>query len=81
MSLTAAAIAALHLPKTIVITGAMIPRSLPNSDADLNLGAAFFAASSLPFGVYICMHGIALPHDQYAKNPALGRFEPVPPPA
>lgn len=77
MSLTAKAIASLRLPKTIVLTGAMVPRSLPGSDADLNLGAAFFAASALPQGVYICMHGLALPHDQYSKNAELGRFEPI----
>lgn len=43
--------------KTIVLTGAMRPFALGNSDASFNLGAASTAVQTLPSGVYICMNG------------------------
>ncbi len=43
--------------KTIVLTGAMQPASLRNSDAAFNVGFALAAVQTLPPGVYIAMNG------------------------
>ena len=60
--------------KTVVLTGAMIPYSIQGSDAAFNVGIAFSAAQTLPAGVYIAMHGRVLPHAQFVKDRAQGRF-------
>lgn len=61
--------------KTIVLTGAMIPFSLKESDALFNLGSAFAHAGSLPPGVYVSMNGQAFNADNVIKNKQLGIFE------
>ena len=43
--------------KTIVLTGAMQPATLRNSDAEFNIGFALAATQTLPAGVYIAMNG------------------------
>lgn len=43
--------------KTIVLTGALKPACMINSDAEFNLGAALLACNTLPPGIYIAMHG------------------------
>lgn len=43
--------------KTIVLTGAMQPATLRNSDAEFNIGFALAATQTLPHGVYIAMNG------------------------
>ncbi|WP_461458719.1 asparaginase domain-containing protein [Parasphingorhabdus sp.] len=43
--------------KTIVLTGAMQPATLRNSDAEFNVGFALAATQTLPHGVYIAMNG------------------------
>jgi L-asparaginase len=43
--------------KTIVLTGAMQPATLRNSDAQFNVGFALAAVQILPPGVYIAMNG------------------------
>lgn len=60
--------------KTVVLTGAMVPYSISGSDAAFNVGIAYAAVQILPPGVYIAMHGKVLPHAQYVKNRAQGRF-------
>lgn len=75
MSETAALIESLGCGKTVVITGAMVPRDFPGSDADFNLGFAYAAAQMLPPGVYIAMHGKAVCHTRYKKDRSQGRFE------
>jgi L-asparaginase len=60
--------------KTVVLTGAMIPYSEPNSDALFNLGAAFIAVQHLPHGVYIAMNGKVF-SIECQKNKDLGVFE------
>ena len=74
MGASAARIEALAPGKTVVLTGAMIPASHQGSDADFNIGVAYAAAQILPPGVYIAMHGRVLPHAQYRKDTAQGRF-------
>jgi L-asparaginase len=61
--------------KRIVLTGAMIPYSVANSDALFNLGYAIGCARSLNAGVYIAMNGEQFEWDKVQKNKTMGRFE------
>ena len=75
MQETAAVLAASRLGKTIVVTGAMIPYSIENSDALFNLGFATATAQILPAGVYVAMNGQVFAWDKVTKNRAAGVFE------
>lgn len=72
---TAAVLAEAALPKTIVLTGAMIPFSVDDSDASFNLGAAIAFARTLEPGVWIAMNGVARPWSDVRKNRSAGIFE------
>lgn len=72
---TAKALAAAGLPKTIVLTGAMIPFAFGSSDGLFNLGSALSFAQVLGPGVYVAMNGNCFPWDDVRKNRALGVFE------
>jgi L-asparaginase len=61
--------------KTIVLTGAMIPYEIANSDALFNLGFACGVAQSLPAGVYVAMNGQVFSWDNVTKNRIAGVFE------
>ena len=61
--------------KTVVLTGAMIPYSLENSDAEFNLGFAIAAVQLLHPGVYIAMGGRVFDYDNVRKNREKGVFE------
>lgn len=61
--------------KTIVLTGAMIPYAIENSDALFNLGFACACAQTLPAGVYIAMNGRIFAWDDVKKNRAAGVFQ------
>ena len=61
--------------KTIVITGAMVPYSLKNSDAFFNLGSAFMSLQSLSTGVRIVMNGRCFKPNEVIKNKNLGIFQ------
>ena len=63
------------LSKTIVLTGAMIPASLPQSDAAFNLGFALAQAQIAPTGVWVAMNAQLLPAQNCRKNRQLGLFE------
>jgi L-asparaginase len=63
--------------KTIVFTGAMVPLTITQSDAEFNLGFALGCVQSLKPGVYIAMNGQVHPWDQVKKNRALGIFETI----
>lgn len=60
--------------KTIVLTGALQPASLRNSDAAFNVGFAFAAVQTLPPGVYIAMNGQIFDPRVSHKDRAAGRF-------
>jgi L-asparaginase len=64
------------LDKTIVLTGAMIPYAIANSDAQFNLGLACGVAQILPAGVYVAMNGQVFTWNNVTKNRAAGVFEP-----
>jgi L-asparaginase len=72
---TGEALVAARLEKTIVLTGAMRPFALGESDALFNLGVALAMVQTLPKGVYLAMNGRALPVGQMHKNPEKGVFE------
>ena len=61
--------------KTIVVTGAMIPYEIANSDALFNFGFACGVAQTLPPGVYVAMNGTIFTWDKVTKNRAAGVFE------
>jgi L-asparaginase len=72
---TAALLGGAALDKTIVMTGAMIPYAVSNSDAVFNLGCGFTAVQLLGPGVYIAMNGRIFPWDGVRKNYSRGIFE------
>jgi L-asparaginase len=74
---TAAVLGKAALEKTIVMTGAMVPYAVSNSDAVFNLGCGFCAVQLLGRGVYIAMNGRIFPWDGVRKNYSLGIFEAV----
>ncbi len=73
---TAGVLAAASLPKTIVLTGAMIPYAFgTSSDGFFNLGNALAFVQSLTHGVYIAMNGRCFAWDKVVKNRSTGFFE------
>jgi L-asparaginase len=72
---TATVLGQAQFTKTVVITGAMVPVDLIDSDADFNIGFALGCASQLPTGVYIAMNGRVHSWDTVMKNKTLGVFE------
>ncbi len=62
-------------PKTIILTGAMIPlKEFAMSDAGFNLGYALAQVQNLPPGVFICMHGETFKPGAVTKNVEQARF-------
>jgi len=72
---TARALLEAGLPKTIVLTGAMIPYAFGSSDGLFNLGGALSLAQVLPRGVYVAMNGRVFPAGSVRKNRETGVFE------
>jgi L-asparaginase len=72
---TAEVVGRAALAKTIVFTGAMIPYSVPGSDALFNLGVAMALAGTLAAGTYVAMNGRVFAWDDVRKDTATGRFE------
>jgi L-asparaginase len=75
MAETARALVAAALPKTIVLTGAMVPYAFGSSDGLFNLGSALSFAQAMPAGVYVAMNGRCFPGDRVRKNRQTGIFE------
>ena len=72
---TAEVLGHVKLDKTIVLTGAMIPYEIANSDALFNFGYACAAAQLLPAGVYVAMNGRVFSWDKVEKNRVAGVFQ------
>jgi L-asparaginase len=74
---TARVLGAANLARTIVLTGAMIPYQISDSDALFNLGHAIGCARLLGPGVWVAMNGVAHSFDAVRKNRSSGYFEAV----
>lgn len=74
MELTACVLGEAKLPKTIVLTGAMIPYAFGSSDGLFNLGSAMAFAQTLPHGVYVAMNGRLFNWDNVEKDKRTGVF-------
>lgn len=61
--------------KVIVLTGAMVPYAITQSDALFNLGFACACAQTLDPGVWIAMNGRVFAWDAVRKNRDAGVFE------
>ena len=72
---TARALLQAGLPKTIVLTGALIPYTFGSSDGLFNLGSALSFAQILPPGVYVAMNGRVFAGGKVRKNRETGVFE------
>jgi L-asparaginase len=66
-----------RFPKTMVLTGAMIPYAFGSSDGLFNLGSALSFAQTLPPGVYVAMNGRCFAWDRVRKNRETGMFEEI----
>lgn len=77
MQQTAEYLAKEEIPKTIVLTGAMIPYAFGSSDGFFNLGSSLAYAQSLPHGVYVVMNGKAFNWNSVRKNKKTGFFEEI----
>lgn len=66
-----------NLDKTIVLTGAFILGTDPNSDAVANLNFAMEAFEDLKNGTYIAMHNQVFNWDNVLKNVSENRFERI----
>lgn len=74
---TAAKIASVEIPKTIILTGAMIPYKFGSSDGLFNMGCALSFVQTLKHGVYITMNGRYFNWDAVKKNKDTGFFVEV----
>tara|TARA_R110002049_G_scaffold229153_1_gene401269 strand:- start:2 stop:481 length:480 start_codon:yes stop_codon:yes gene_type:complete len=72
---TAEALAGANIPKTIVLTGAMVPERVADSDAVFNLGYAIAAAQLAEPGIWVAMNGRLHRWDSVYKNRTKGIFE------
>ena len=72
---TAQVIGQARLQKTIVLTGAMVPYRVADSDALFNLGFATAVAQLSAPGVYVAMNGQVFTWDGVRKNKTAGVFE------
>ena len=62
--------------QTVVITGAMVPASMKNSDAFFNFGYAIGALDIVsPGGVWVAMNGSLFEFSDVVKNTEKGIFE------
>lgn len=64
----------LKLDKTIILTGAMVPARVADSDALANVAQALSGFSHLPQGVYAAFQGEYFPIDQCFKDTKKGLF-------
>jgi L-asparaginase len=68
-----------NLQKRIVLTGAMVPYAMAQSDAVFNLGCAVSAVQLVTPGVFIAMNGRVFPWNNVRKNKSEGIFEEIQP--
>ncbi len=61
--------------RTVVLTGAMQPALMRETDANFNIGFAAAATQLLPEGVYVAMNGRVFEAGCVKKNREAGRFQ------
>lgn len=64
--------------KVIVLTGAMVPARMRDTDAAFNLGLAVAALQTMPPGVWIAISGRIFAADAVRKDTTIGRFVDAP---
>lgn len=74
MEQTARVLGEAKLPKTIVLTGAMIPYKFGSSDGLFNLGSALAFAQTLGQGVFVAMNGLCFDWNDVTKDRTTGVF-------
>lgn len=75
---TAQFLAEVFEDRKIVLTGAMKPYEIDQSEASFNLGMSMgFLKAKPKNGVYICMNGHIKSWDRLVKNKQIGKFEVV----
>lgn len=74
MELSAEAVAAMNLKKTVVFTGAMVPFHIDSLEATANLAMAIGFAMRSCSGVYIVMQGVCGQYNHVRKNREIGKF-------
>ncbi len=80
MAITARALANANIEgKVIVLTGAILPASFKETDAEFNIGTAFGALFSAQPGVYIAMNGFIYPWDNVYKDHLAQQFKELRP--
>ena len=72
---TAEVLGSAKLDKCVILTGAMIPYEVANSDALFNFGFACAAAQFLAPGVYVAMNGHVFAWNNVEKNRSAGVFQ------
>ena len=77
MTDTARVLGQASLPKTVVLTGAMVPYAFGSSDGLFNLGSALSFVQALPPGVYVAMNGRCFDGDNVRKDRSSGLFESI----
>ncbi len=63
-----------RITRCVVLTGAFLPETFKDSDADINFGMALGAVQILKDGVYIAMNGLVIPANQAEREPETGLF-------
>ena len=78
MNKTAEFLAEVFTDRRIVLTGAMKPYEIDQSESSFNLGMSMgFLKAKPKNGVYICMNGHIKSWDRLVKNKQIGKFEVV----
>jgi L-asparaginase len=77
MDRTANSLGKADIPKTIVLTGAMVPYKFGSSDGLFNLGSAMAFVQTLSHGVYVAMNGRYFRWDNVKKNKETGEFQDI----
>ena len=65
---TAKVLAEKVVDKTVVLCQAFLNHSLSNPDNAFNIGCALAFVQSMPPGVYIAMHGMCVPWNQFSSR-------------
>lgn len=71
---TALYLGIMDIPKTIVLTGAIVPISIDPCDGIFNLGVSLSAVRMLPIGVFVCMNGRLFKPTDVEKQKSSGLF-------